>query len=87
MILFDCLVAQRYQMSPQDFANQVMQSGNLPALVADVRRNKALADLLEHATITDASGNPVDLSTLSSETLADLAAGSDEDDEEPEIDE
>jgi trigger factor len=67
--------APRYDMSPQDFANQVVQGGNLPALVADVRRNKALASLLENARITDASGNPVDLSTLaeSEDALDDLA--------------
>jgi trigger factor len=56
--------AGRYEMSPQDFANQVVEGGNLPALVADVRRNKALATLLESARITDASGNQVDLSAL-----------------------
>jgi trigger factor len=73
--------AQRYQMSPKDFAAQVMESGNLSALVADVRRNKALADLLEHAAITDASGNTVDLSALAPNAAADLAAaeGDDED--------
>ncbi len=57
--------AAQYQMSPQDFANQVVQSGNLPMLVADIRRNKALAEVLETATVTDASGNPVDLHALS----------------------
>ena len=36
--------AARYQMAPQEFANQVIQAGNLPVLVADVRRNKALAE-------------------------------------------
>ena len=35
--------AAQYQMAPQEFANQLMQSGNLPMLVADIRRNKALA--------------------------------------------
>jgi trigger factor len=74
--------AARYQMAPQEFATQVMQSGNLPALVADVRRNKALADLLEHAVITDASGNVVDLSELAPSALADLAAGASDDDED-----
>ena len=34
-----------------------MQGGNLPALVADVRRNKALATVLERPHVTDASGN------------------------------
>ncbi len=56
--------AARYEMPPQDFANQIMQAGNLPALIADVRRNKALAAVLESATVTDGSGNPVDLAAL-----------------------
>ena len=62
--------AAQYNMPPQEFANQIMQAGNLPALVADVRRNKALAEVLEHAAITDESGNPVDLSQLTA-ALAD----------------
>jgi trigger factor len=62
--------AARYNIPPQEFANQVVQAGNLPALVADVRRNKALATVLESAKITDASGNAVDLSALSAEDLA-----------------
>jgi trigger factor len=70
--------AARYEMAPQEFANQVIEAGNLPALVADVRRNKALADVLESATITDTSGNLVDLSTLGPETLAEVTEGSDE---------
>ena len=48
--------AQRYGVSPQEFAQQLTQGGNLPALVADVRRSKALATVLERATVTDASG-------------------------------
>jgi trigger factor len=56
--------AQRYQMPPQEFANEIVKAGNLPMLVADVRRNKALAAMLESAKITDASGNPVDLNSL-----------------------
>jgi trigger factor len=67
--------AARYQMPPQEFATQVMQSGNLPSLLSDVRRNKALAELLEAATIKDASGNPVDLSALAPGALAELADG------------
>jgi trigger factor len=56
--------AQQYGVSPQEFAQQLTQGGNLPALVADVRRSKALATVLERATITDASGRPVDLEHL-----------------------
>jgi trigger factor len=69
--------ASRYNMAPQEFASQIMQAGNLPVVYADVRRNKALAEVLEHATITDASGNPVDLSALNPA----LAASADESDE------
>jgi trigger factor len=56
--------AQQSGMPPQDFANQVVQSGQIGALFAEVRRGKALAQLLERIRITDASGNAVDLSTL-----------------------
>ncbi|MGI8667050.1 MAG: trigger factor [Jatrophihabitans sp.] len=78
--------AQRYGMAPQEFADQIVQAGNIAALVADVRRNKALATVLESATVTDASGNRVDLSALSTpegqaelEDLEDAAGELDED--------
>jgi trigger factor len=66
--------AAQYQMAPQEFANQVIQSGNLPMLVADIRRNKALAAVLESAAVTDASGNPVDLAALDAELAEDELA-------------
>ena len=66
--------AARYNMPPQDFANEIVKSGNLPALMADVRRNKALAGVLESATVTDSSGGAVDLSQLAPNALADLVA-------------
>lgn len=66
--------AARYNVAPQEFANQVVEGGNLPALVADVRRNKALATVMQSAAITDASGNPVDLSALNPADLADDSA-------------
>jgi trigger factor len=56
--------AQQYGVSPQEFAQQLTQGGNLPALVADVRRSKALATVLERARVTDASGRSVDLEHL-----------------------
>lgn len=65
--------AQRYGMAPQEFADQIVQAGNIGALVADVRRNKALATVLESANVTDESGNKVDLSSLATpEGQADL---------------
>jgi trigger factor len=80
--------AQRYGVSPQEFAQQMTSAGNLPALVADVRRNKALAVVLDRATVTDESGRPVDLSVLrrpapefETVTAEDVAAA--EEEEEP----
>jgi trigger factor len=77
--------AQRYGMGPQEFADQIVQAGNIGALVADVRRNKALATVLESATVLDASGNKVDLSELSTPEgqaqLDELEDDSDFDDE------
>jgi trigger factor len=67
--------AARYEMPPQEFANQVVQGGNLPAMVADIRRNKALATVLESAVITDTSGNAVDLSALSPAAMSDILGG------------
>ena len=65
--------AARYNMAPKEFADQIVQAGNLATMVADVRRTKALATVLESANITDASGNKVDLSAVSATQLAELA--------------
>jgi trigger factor len=70
--LTDYLVRQagRYNMPPQEFANQLVEAGNLAALMADVRRNKALAAVLGDATVTDSSGRAVDLGALTPTQLA-----------------
>lgn len=73
--------AQRNRMSPEQYAQQLQQGGNIAEFVADVRRTKTLAQLLEQTTITDASGNTVDLEALRPKTVqaADAASGDDED--------
>lgn len=79
--------AQQYNMPPQEFANQIVQNGNLPMLVADIRRNKALAEILEKAVITDASGNTVDLAALdeaAEEAAAEINAEADAEADEAE---
>ena len=60
--------AQRSRMSPEQYAQQLQQGGNIAEFVADVRRTKTLAQLLEQTTITDASGNVVDLEALRPQT-------------------
>jgi trigger factor len=61
--------AQRSRMSPEQYAQQLQQGGNIAEFVADVRRTKALAQLLEQTTITDASGNVVDLESVRPQTV------------------
>jgi trigger factor len=56
--------APRYGMSPDDFANQIVASGQVPAVIGEVVRAKALAFVLEHATVTDEAGQTVDLEAL-----------------------
>jgi trigger factor len=72
--------AQRSRMSPEQYAQQLQQGGNIAEFVADVRRTKTLAQLLEQTTITDASGNVVDLEALRPRTVqAPAADAADED--------
>ncbi len=70
--------ASRLGLSPQDYADQMAQAGNLSALVAEVRRGKALAYVLEQATVTDSSGRPVDLGALRRDAVADDEGGTDQ---------
>jgi len=53
--------AQQYGMDPQQFIQMVGQSGQVPALVADVARSKAAAHALRAVKVVDGSGNEVDL--------------------------
>jgi trigger factor len=71
--------AQRSRMSPEQYAQQLQQGGNIAEFVADVRRTKTLAQLLEETTITDASGNVVDLEALRPRTVQ-AAASTEADD-------
>jgi trigger factor len=60
--------AQQYGMDPNAFAKAVDEAGQVPAMVAEVARRKALASVLEKAHVTDAAGNEVDLSALFADT-------------------
>ncbi|HKU09838.1 trigger factor [Sinomonas sp.] len=54
--------ASQYGMDPNQFAQIMDQSGQVPMMVGEVRRRKALAHVLGQAEVTDSEGNPVDLS-------------------------
>ncbi|QMU98411.1 trigger factor [Microbacterium esteraromaticum] len=54
--------AAQYGMAPQEFVEALQGAGQLPALVGEVARNKALAATLGKVNIVDSNGAKVDLS-------------------------
>ncbi|WP_333620192.1 trigger factor [Dietzia sp.] len=52
--------AQRNGMDPNQFLQQVVQNNQIGAIYADVRRSKALAELILGANVKDTAGNEVD---------------------------
>lgn len=64
--LIDYIVsaAGQYGMDPNQFAQLIDQSGQVPMMVGEVRRRKALAKVLEQAKVTDTTGAEIDLSSF-----------------------
>ena len=80
--------AAQYGMAPQDFVNALQEGNQLPAIIGEVARNKALAVVLGKVKVVDTNGNPVDLTGFVSvedeaevveeaEEIADAAADAD----------
>ena len=60
-------IMQRAQQSGQDpnaYVQHIMEHNHVPEMVSEVLRGKALASLVEGATVTDESGNDLRLSQL-----------------------
>ncbi|ATL27761.1 trigger factor [Streptomyces formicae] len=62
--------AQSSNMSPDQFAQAVVEGGQVPMLVGEVARGKALAVVVEAATVKDTNGEIVDLDDEEDETAA-----------------
>jgi trigger factor len=56
--------AQQAGQNPQEFANHMFEHNHIPDLVQEILRGKALANVVESATVKDASGNVVELKNL-----------------------
>ncbi|ALJ20687.1 trigger factor [Microbacterium sp. No. 7] len=54
--------AAQYGLAPQDFVNMLQQSNQLPVMIGEVARNKALAIVLGKVSVVDTDGKAVDLS-------------------------
>ncbi|MFI6081306.1 trigger factor [Streptomyces sp. NPDC051217] len=77
--------AQSSGMSPDQFAQAVVEGGQVPMLVGEVARGKALAVVVESAKVTDTNGEVVDLqdddeADEADETAATVEASSDDTD-------
>lgn len=59
--------APRYGMAPDAFAQALVEAGQVPMALQDIRRAKALAVVLESAEVVDTDGNAVDLKALDAE--------------------
>ena len=64
LIEYLVMSAQQYGMDPNEFAKAVDEGGQIPAMVAEVARRKALAAVLEKANIVDTAGTTIDLNDL-----------------------
>ncbi len=70
--------AQQSGQDPQEFANHMFEHNHVPELVQEILRGKALAAIVETATVTDGSGNPVELKNLQPDgTIGEPAAAED----------
>jgi len=49
-------------MQPQEFVEVLQQNGQIPSMVSEVARSKALAVVLGKAKVVDSNGNTVDVS-------------------------
>lgn len=65
-------------MSPDQFAQAVVEGGQVPLLVGEVARGKALAVVVEAATVKDTNGEIVDLDDDEDETAETVEASAEE---------
>ena len=70
--------AAQYGMEPGEFIKVLDQNGQIPAMVGEVARSKALAVVLSKAKVVDGEGAAVDLSAFT----ATAGVGTDDDDHE-----
>jgi trigger factor len=65
-------------MPPQEFVNALQENNQLPAIVGEVARNKALAVALGKVNVVDTNGNTVDLAGFVADEAEDEADAEDE---------
>ncbi len=79
LIEYLVMSAQQYGMDPNQFAQAIDQQGQIPSIVQEVARRKALAAVLDQATVTDTAGAEIDLDELVAQDEQDAPAEAIED--------
>lgn len=64
LIEYIVMSASQYGMDPNQFAQALDQQGQVPSIMGEVARRKALASILDEINVVDTDGNVVDLSEL-----------------------
>jgi trigger factor len=74
--------AAQYGMEPGEFIKILDQNGQIPGMVGEVARSKALSVALSKAKVVDTKGKPVDLTAFTAAAVAPVADGIGADDHE-----
>ncbi len=77
-------LAERAEETPAKVRREFEQRGTLEAVRSDIARGKALQFMVDHATVVDESGTPVDLSLPGGSAAEDTEAPSAEQPDNPE---
>lgn len=72
--------AAQYGMEPGEFIKVLDQNGQIPGMVGEVARSKALSVALSKAKVVDTKGKPVDLTAFTAAAVAPVADAIDSDD-------
>jgi trigger factor len=80
--------AAQYNMEPGEFIKVLDQNGQIPGMIGEIARGKALAIILSKAKVLDSNGQPVDLTSFtasatddSGEDFVEASAGSQQGDD------
>ena len=69
--------AQQYNMEPGEFIKVLDENGQIPGMVGEVARSKALSVALSKVSVVDSKGKPVDLTAFTAAAVAPVAEGDD----------
>ena len=70
--------AQQYNMEPGEFIKILDQNGQIPGMVGEVARSKALSVALSKVSVVDSKGKPVDLTAFTAAATAPVAESGDD---------